>query len=555
MSKLASETVVEATSQRGEDESLSIRRTPELVIALVGPVASGVTTTGKILSRLLAEEYNYQVNSYRISEFIKSSAHLVGKTIGDDISAHERVRMLQDAGNTLREKLGGGYLVAKCIEAINLARSRDGVEKGSGGTPDRPKAIRVAHIIDSIKNPAEVEQLQQVYGRMFWLFAVFAPEKVRKQRLTQAGCEKTSQDGIIAHDQNESASYGQKVRDTIELADFFIRNDQENDQALTATISRYLEIIFHSTVHTPTVDECAMYDAQAAASNSACMSRQVGAAIYSQEGQLLSVGWNDVPKFGGGLYKTEDGAKDNRCFRWGGKICHNDFNKNKLKDGMYNALNSNVQSKWRETIKLLTEKISQKESSDKEFWRYVLVELKGAESRGGGIDRNSFDFAAKNSGIDGLIEFSRAVHAEMEAIISAARSGVALRGATLYCTTFPCHSCARHIIAAGISKVIYIEPYPKSRAHDLHSDAIAVDDGALDPVKTMFIQYDGVAPRNILSLFKSGAQRKDRASGEFIQRSKKDLHPLFMPAVEGFATNEMFVIRDLEARERKIKGQ
>jgi len=70
----------------------------------------------------------------------------------------------------------------------------------------------------------------------------------------------------------------------------------------------------------------------------------------------------------------------------------------------------------------------------------------------------------------------------------------------------------------------------------------------------MFIQYDGVAPKNVLSLFKSGAQRKSSMDGRFIQKSKKELLPLFMPAVEGFATNEMFVVRDLEAKERRIMG-
>src|SRR3974377_740241 len=53
-----------------------------------------------------------------------------------------------------------------------------------------------------------------------------------------------------------------------------------------------------------------------------------------------------------------------------------------------------------------------------------------------------------------LIEFSRAVHAEMEAIISVARTGKAgLMGGTIFSTTFPCHNCARHIVAAGIKRV------------------------------------------------------------------------------------------------------
>src|SRR5690606_19175210 len=73
------------------------------------------------------------------------------------------------------------------------------------------------------------------------------------------------------------------------------------------------------------------------------------------------------------------------------------------------------------------------------------------------------------------IEYGRMVHAEMNAITDAARVGHAIRGATLYCTTFPCHICAKHIIASGIARVVYLEPYPKSLAQELHEDALEVD--------------------------------------------------------------------------------
>jgi deoxycytidylate deaminase len=50
-----------------------------------------------------------------------------------------------------------------------------------------------------------------------------------------------------------------------------------------------------------------------------------------------------------------------------------------------------------------------------------------------------------------LTEFGRAVHAEMEALLCCARSGVSPRFGSLFTTTFPCHNCAKHIIAAGIN--------------------------------------------------------------------------------------------------------
>lgn len=73
----------------------------------------------------------------------------------------------------------------------------------------------------------------------------------------------------------------------------------------------------------------------------------------------------------------------------------------------------------------------------------------------------------------GLLEFSRALHAEMDALLSAGRNGVSVRGAELFATTFPCHECAKLILGAGISRVLYIEPYPKSRVAHMYEHEIA----------------------------------------------------------------------------------
>ena len=80
-------------------------------------------------------------------------------------------------------------------------------------------------------------------------------------------------------------------------------------------------------------------------------------------------------------------------------------------------------------------------------------------------------------------EFSRPVHAEMAALIDAARRGVPVNGHSLYVTTFPCHNCAKHIVAAGIQRVVYLEPYSKSRAGNLHREDIdlqSIDGNTMD---------------------------------------------------------------------------
>jgi dCMP deaminase len=64
-------------------------------------------------------------------------------------------------------------------------------------------------------------------------------------------------------------------------------------------------------------------------------------------------------------------------------------------------------------------------------------------------------------------EISRAVHAEQNAISQAAENGISTKGATLYCTTYPCVLCIRTIINAGIKKVVYKEFYPDDGTTDI----------------------------------------------------------------------------------------
>lgn len=61
----------------------------------------------------------------------------------------------------------------------------------------------------------------------------------------------------------------------------------------------------------------------------------------------------------------------------------------------------------------------------------------------------------------------RAIHAELNAIISAAMNGVSTNGATMYLTTTPCVFCSRTLINAGIKKVIAQTFYPQKEAIEL----------------------------------------------------------------------------------------
>lgn len=54
---------------------------------------------------------------------------------------------------------------------------------------------------------------------------------------------------------------------------------------------------------------------------------------------------------------------------------------------------------------------------------------------------------------------ARAVHAEENAILSAAYHGVSTLGASIFCTHAPCEACASRIVNAGITEVVYAETF------------------------------------------------------------------------------------------------
>ena len=61
-------------------------------------------------------------------------------------------------------------------------------------------------------------------------------------------------------------------------------------------------------------------------------------------------------------------------------------------------------------------------------------------------------------------ELCRALHAEQNAFLQAARHGISLNGGILYITTQPCSICAKMIINVGITKVVIEGDYPDEMA-------------------------------------------------------------------------------------------
>lgn len=117
----------------------------------------------------------------------------------------------------------------------------------------------------------------------------------------------------------------------------------------------------------------------------------------------------------------------------------------------------------------------------------------------------------------------------------------------LFCTTFPCHLCARHIVAAGVREVIFIEPYEKSRALELCGDSISVEPSEPSPTRTNFKAFVGFAPRRYLDFFEAQEIRKT-SDGKIRTMDEQAATPRIKHFVFTYTSAETFAIDGIAPR-------
>ena len=437
----------------------------EIIVGLVAPVGVNLED---VHNRFISyfRQYRYMVNFIHLS---KVATEFQGIVTGPN-TEKGRLDNAMNTGNALRERSDRGDLFALlAINEINKLRKED--------TPEPLE--RHAHIIRSLKHPDEVETLRQVYGPGFVLIGISSSIESRIKYLEEEqGVPKAEIDNLIERDDKESNALGQSTRDVFQMADAFITSDDPD--SLSTQMGRILDLLFSKPIVPPTSDEYAMFMAYAASLRSADLSRQVGAVLTNDNSDILATGANDVPKFGGGLYWPTD--EDQRDYILGKDS--NEEQKNKI-------------------ILNIMKKINKDENHDTSDDQ-LLVEGKKL---------------LKGTGLLDITEYGRAVHAEMEALMSSARNGTSTKNTTLFTTTYPCHNCAKHIVVSGVKRLIYIEPYPKSFATVLHRDSInsqgATGEGSNN--KVSFEPFVGIGPRRFVDLFSmnlgSGRKLKRKEQG------------------------------------------
>jgi deoxycytidylate deaminase len=480
----------------------------ELVFGIVCAVGTDYRPVVDYLKNLLRRA-RYTPQELHISDFFPEIAAKLGLALEFPAEPeHKRIDARMRAGNAVRERTQDpGFLALDASSRIFSTRP--------GNDTDEPEALpHTAQILISLKREEEVETLRKIYGPGFFLVGIFADEHERRDYLeTEKGIYGETLSDLIDRDQKEEdQKFGQRTRDTFEHADVFVAL---KDAQYKKGLRRFVQLVFGYPYSTPTRDEYAMFLAYSASARSGALARQVGAAVVSPSGDLLAVGCNDVPAPGGGLY-WEDGSDDHR------------------------------------------EHIMRVDSNDKQKSNIVGAAARKFQelSPGKSLGDDVIDSVRKavSAAIGDITEFGRSVHAEMDAITTCARRGVSIGGATLFTTTFPCHNCTRHIVAAGIRRVVYIEPYPKSQAGVLHGDAICVapcteSDGAK---KIPFEAFVGIGPRRFFDLFSlklSTGYRVDRKMhGEVIDWRLETLAKPRVPmAPTSYLQREQYVSKAIVA--------
>jgi deoxycytidylate deaminase len=515
-------------------EKFASRKSDELIIAFAGPLGCGITSVIEEMTERLKDRGYVDVVHIKLSNFLETAitTGLVPAWVppGEVSSRFKRYRRLQDSGKELRKRTRNPAILAEFaaqeIAVDRQRRDQEHAQPAQDGAAIIPG--RVAYLIDQVKRPEEVALLRTLYRNLFFLAGV---TRIYDKRVSALAGELVRVDeipGLMQIDRLEGGEDGQQLDKTLHLADYFIRNDATTVEEKKHKLNRFLDLIHGDKSVTPTYPEDGMYAAYCASLRSACLSRQVGASIATQTGEVIATGCNDVPKSGGGLYNSSSPITDMRCVNREGQLCSNDLHKRQLQG---------------EIGVIIDRALSEASSGPIELPQADRILL--------------LDSIYKNTRLKDLIEFSRSVHAEMDAIVSLARlGGSGLHGATLYTTTFPCHSCARHIVAAGISRVFYIEPYEKSLAKELHSDSIAFEieeSSETHPRRVEFLHFEGVAPRQFHNMFRATG-RKD-SSGKYVPIKVREADKLLPEYLDNYQDFEKKAVQHLNEAIEKLSQQ
>jgi len=349
----------------------------------------------------------------------------------------KRIKILQTISNSYR-RCGSPYCqnpdnklenVFKIVEILNLLIL--GYSKGENN-------VSTKIIIDSFRNPLEIMFMKERYSA-FYMFAISRDEedraKIIKDRYDIDVCELIKEIDKEEYQSQRGDFNKQDVGNCIQKSDVHINNNNyEIEECLESNqeeiflptksqILRFISLILHPGLISPSPEERCMQIAFTAKLNSGCISRQVGAVVTDENYSIKSIGWNDtaqnqVPCL---LRNVDDllGGLDNTAF-----------------------------SEYERSISFKSQLGN----------LYSRVDKSHVEGRNCSFcfkDMQNYIEKEKNQ------VHTRSLHAEENAFLQITKyGGMSVLNGILFSTASPCELCSKKAYQLGIKKIYYIDPYP-----------------------------------------------------------------------------------------------
>lgn len=382
----------------------------------------------KIKRRIIDKVLNYLAKD-KSEEFIKIYEVFNAKIIEKREKNILSIQQMQMIGDLVREQIDIFQLPSYTNLLIKAFRQISKKEN---------KSCYVA--IDSLKNPFEILYFKERYSA-YYTFSIHAKDETIYERFLEKDLSNIKLIHKKELNENEKGKQGgsldsskdfnsQNVIECIQRSDIYIDNNKDKKDTLYKQIFRYLSLIIHPGLITPSKDEMIMQLALNAKFNSGCISRQVGAVVLNKFDSVKSIGWNEVP------------------------------------EGQMPCLLRSHSELLNNSPSLIYSKYEKEKVRNEDNFKYIFTKENPnnqyVESNKKGLN-DSFCFKSIKNNIDGNKNqvYTRSLHAEENAFLQASKYGNSeIIGGQLFTTASPCFLCAKKAYQLGMKRIVYIEAYP-----------------------------------------------------------------------------------------------
>ena len=447
-------------------------RNKVIIVGLTGRTGSGCTTLSKILATKKFADLNYhKYNSHNYKSIEERKKYIIQSFMNQedrwipfdviDVSSLILNFVFLEGKDKLKDFLGN----------LSTEKKKNTREKfiinGSKNIAEELDSL------DALRNPYEAFYLRDKY-KAFYLISVNTEEKNRQAHLGNFKIlERNNLDDMensADNSRTESVFFHQNIQACTEIADIHLYNTEEKDTRyhITEQVVRYIALMLHPGLITPTAEERCMQLAYNAKLNSGCLSRQVGAVVTRDDYTVQGIGWNDVPK-----------GQVSCLYRDVHDFCEN-------RDPEMHSKHELENEKFIHAMNYIDEVVSASK---------ILHNCKMCVP---------YCFKDVHEGITGQKNqvHTRALHAEENAFLQVAKyGGTQIKGGYLFTTASPCELCSKKAYQLGIKEIFYIDPYP-----GISQDHILTFGSNMYPKMTLFQGSIGEA---YVSLYRPRIATKD----------------------------------------------